>query len=88
MNMTSCFLLAPLREVVITSVLDEDPLFCDRGYTRHQLFNEPHGQNFLALKFEISHNILFARSFHCLYETFAASAIIQGCLNLFLSFNA
>ena len=25
------------------------------GYTRHHLSDEPHGQNLLALKFEMSH---------------------------------
>ena len=45
--------------MVITSVLDEG-LPClvvggGGGYTRHHLSGEPHGQNLLALKFEMSH---------------------------------
>ena len=45
------------REVVMTSVLDEDPpcLVVVWGYTRHHLSDERHGQNLLALKFEMSH---------------------------------
>ena len=41
-----------------------------------------HGQNLLALKFEMSHSIF------CLHETCIASETIEGCLNRFLSFNA
>ena len=42
--------------MVITSVLDENPpCLVVGGYTRHHLSDEPHGQNLLALKFEMSH---------------------------------
>ena len=45
-----------LREMVITSVLDENPpCLVVGGYTRHHLSDEPHGQNLLALEFEMSH---------------------------------
>ena len=52
-----------LFRAVITSVLDEDPPCLvvggggggGWGYTRHHLYEKPHGQNLLALKFEMSH---------------------------------
>ena len=54
------------------------------GYTRHHLSDEPHGQNVLALKFEMSHEYSV-----CMKLTMCiASETIQGSLNLFLSFNA
>ena len=44
------------RKMVIKSVLDEDPpCLVVGGYARHRLSDEPHGQNLLALKFEMSH---------------------------------
>ena len=64
-----------VREVVITSVLDEDPpCLVVGGYTIHHLFNEPHGKN---------ESLIF-----CLHEACIASKTIQGSMNLFLSFNA
>ena len=43
------------REVVITSVLDEDPPCLVVGcYTRHHVTGERHGHNLLTLKFEMS----------------------------------
>ena len=42
--------------MVITSVLDEDPsCIVVRGYARHHLSDEPHGQNLLAIKLEMRH---------------------------------
>ena len=49
------------RGVAITSVFDEDPSCLvgggggGGGYTRHQLSDEPHKRNALALKFNMSY---------------------------------
>ena len=42
------------------------------GLCRHHLSDEPHGQNLLTLKFEMSHLIF------CLHKTCIASETIQG----------
>ena len=54
------------------------------GYTRYHLSDETHGQNLLALKFEMSHRY----SQEILHEACIACETIQGSLHLFLRFNS